>query len=555
MKRPVNALPEDVDSLKRVIAEQQSAIAKNEQTIDSQAAQLDTQHSRLRFQQTRIEQLEQKLHFLQHARFGASSEKHLGQGDLQLFNEAELLDAQRVDEDIESVSVTAHTRQRKRARELPEDLPSVDVVHDLDDADKHCEVCGATMQRIGEECSTLLAVIPLQYFRIRHIRRKYACSCKGCIKTAPMPALPLPGTQASAQLLSHIAVSKYADGLPLYRQEKIAARVGIELPRSKQARWLIQTTSLLQPIYNLFQDTFFSYDICASDETGIQVLKEDGRRAENGSYLWIRRGGPPDKPVVLVDYARSKSADTASGLLSQCRGYLVCDAASSFNQVLKDNALTAVLCNDHARRKFDQALKGLNKTLRTKAWIAKKAINFYKELYRLERTMTKNGDNRKTKYQRRQDKAVPIWEAFIDWATTVHVQGVVDDKTREALAYLLKHEQGLRQYCEDGRLPISNIKSEHIAKTIAIARKNFLYADTPAGAKSSAMLFSMIESAKANSHNPHHYLSVLLSDLPNAKSVDDIEALLPWRLTPTSQASAFMICRHPRQALSISTGN
>jgi len=141
-------------------------------------------------------------------------------------------------------------------------------------------------------------------------------------------------------------------------------------------------------------------------------------------------------------------------------------------------------------------------------------------------------DSADQKKQRRQAKAVPIWNEFIAWATKIQQQGVVDEKTRDALSYLLNHHKGLREYCNDGRLPISNIQSEHVAKTIAIARKNMLFADTPAGARSSAMLFSMIETAKANNHNPHHYLSALLTELPNATDVEQIEALLPWNLSP-----------------------
>jgi len=514
MNTPVDQLPDDVDSLRSVI---------------------DTQRSQLTYQKTRIEQLEHKLRLLQHRQFGPSSEKHSDQSELQLFNEVELLDDYQHENTVhDSVDVPTHTRQRKRARSLPENIPSVDVVHDLDENERQCDACGETLPPIGEQITTLLGVIPQQFYRIRHIRHKYACACKGCIKTAPMPAQPLPGTQASAQLLSHIAVSKYTDGLPLYRQEKIAAREGIDLPRSKQARWLIQTTSLLQIIYNLLQDTLFSHDITLSDDTGIQVLKEDGRRADNQSYLWIRRGGPPDRPVVLVDYAPSKSGETAYGLLSQCHGYLVCDAAPNFNKAIQRNTLTPVLCNDHSRRRFTDAIKGLDRKSKTKAWVASKAIAYYKSLYRLERAI--RDDRADLKKRRRQEKAVPIWDEFIGWATNIQHQGVVDEKTRDALNSLLKHQTGLRQYCKDGRLPISNIRSEHIAKTIAIARKNMLFADTPAGARSSAMLFSMIETAKANSHNPHHYLSVLLTELPSATTVEQIEALLPWNLTP-DQAS------------------
>jgi hypothetical protein len=314
-------------------------------------------------------------------------------------------------------------------------------------------------------------VIPQQYYVIRHVRPTFACSCKACIRTASMPAQPLPACQVSPQLLAHVMVSKYLDGLPLYRQEKIAAREGLDLPRARLARWLIDSSRVFQPLVNLLTDTFFDYDIAMSDDTGIRVLKEDGRAAISQSALWIRRGGPPDKPVVLVDYAVSKSGETAYGLLSEFRGTLVCDGASNFNKAVTRNGLSVALCNDHARRRFHKVCAGLGKE-KAAGSIAQQGLYWYRRLYA----------------------------------------------------------------CNDGRLPISNIQSEHVAKTIAIARKNFLFADTAAGAASSGRIFSLIETARANGHHPQRYLSVLLTELPNVTDADQVEALLPWNLTPAMVA-------------------
>lgn len=248
------------------------------------------------------------------------------------------------------------------------------------------------------------------------------------------------------------------------------------------------------------------------------------------SWGRLARGGPPDKPVVLVDYRASKSGATAYGLLSQCHGYLVCDAAPNFNQSIERNGLIAVHCNDHARRRFAEILKGLNKKEKTKGWAATKAIAFYKKLYRIESDIASLDDSQK--YHRRQIEAVPLWNEFIGWAQQVMDGGIRHAPSREALTYLLNHQQGLQQYCSDGRLPISNIQSEHVAKTIALARKNFLFADTPAGASASAMIYSLLETAKANHHQVHQYMSVVLSELPNADSIDAIESLLPWNISP-----------------------
>ncbi|MGI9303383.1 MAG: IS66 family transposase [Gammaproteobacteria bacterium] len=522
MEVRLDCLPNDIAELKQVIASQQAIIEDKEQTITRNQAVITC--------------LEEKLRLLQQQRFGRRSEKYPGQQELQLFNEAELLQAQPEPEaeSADTITVPAHTRKRKKPRVLAPDLPRCEVIYDLPEADKQCTRCGKTLSHIDNEELEQLAVIPQQYYVIVHVKKKYACSCKGCIRTAGMPAQPLPASQASPQLLAHIMVSKYHDGLPLPRQEKMALREGLELSRAKLARWLISVAALFQPIWNLLQDTLFSYDIAQSDETGIQVLKEHGRRPENKSYLWIRRGGPPDRPVVLVDYSPSRSGETAHGLLEEFRGYLVCDAYEGYSPTIRTNGLLPVFCNDHARRKFVDVMKSLTKDSRhperAKDWIANQAIERYKPLYRIEREIKELSVQ--AKYEARQARAVPLWDAFIEWAEKMQAEGVAHQGTREALNYLITHAEGLRRYCDDGRLPISNILAEHTAKTIAVARTNFLFADTPAGAESSARIYSLLETAKANGHHTQRYLSVLLTELPNAACVEDIESLLPWNITP-----------------------
>jgi transposase len=533
-------LPDDLIELKRIIQQQQAVITQKQALIDrkqkaleQRQRKIDSHLETISRKQTLIKRLEEQLRLLQQRRFGKSSEKNLDQIELQLFNEAELLDLQAaLDEaQAETVTVPAHARTRSKPRALPQDLPRVEVVHDLSEADQVCS-CGQTLTHIGDEVLEQLALIPQQYYVVRHLKRKYACSCKTCVRTATMPNQPLPASQASPQLLAQVMVSKYHDGLPLYRQEKMAARESLDLPRAKLARWMIEGARVFQPLWNLLQDSFFNYDIAWADETGIQVLKENGRAPENKSYLWIRRGGPPDQPVVLVDYSPSRSGETAYSLLDDFHGYLVCDAYGGYNKSIQSNGLVPVFCNDHARRNFADVLKslGAKDSEKTKGWMASQAIEFYRRLYAIERGIKHLPPP--AKLEIRQAQAVPLWDEFLGWAREVQKRGVAHGGTRGALAYLTNHAEGLRRYCEDGRLPISNILAEHVAKAIAVPRKNFLFADTPAGADASARIYSLLETAKANQHHPQRYLSVLLTELPNAACADDVEALLPWRITP-----------------------
>lgn len=540
MDEHVTRLPECAEELRATVLRQQAVLDDARQRIEAADDTISRQHKSITLKDAHIKALEHRLLTLNVRQFGKSSEKNPDQFDF--FNEAELLagldtgDAADDEGDDSAEPAGPNKRKPRKSRKLPEHLPRVEVVYDLLDEDKRCE-CGKTMLCIGNETLEQLGVIPQQFYVIAHLRLKYACACKGCIRIAAMPAQPLPASAASAPLVAHSMVSKFHDGLPLYRQEKMAGREGLDLSRAKLARWHIGGARGLQPIFNLLQDALASYDIAQSDATGIQVLKENGRSPESASYLWIRRGGPPDKPVVLVDYSPSHSGAVAHGLLEDFHGYLVCDAAPVFNEPARRNGLVLSLCNDHARRKFREALVNLDKSKASKGSIAAGAIKRYRALYLLERRL--KALEPEQRHRERQKVAVPLWDDFIAWATKLQAEGVAHAPTRAALAYLLNHAEGLRRYCDDGRLPISNIAAEHVAKTIAVARKNFLFADTPAGARSSGLIYSVLESARANGHHAQRYMAVLLAELPNAREVADIEALLPWNLTPDEVARRY----------------
>ena len=249
------------------------------------------------------------------------------------------------------------------------------------------------------------------------------------------------------------------------------------------------------------------------------------------------RSNPP------TNYSEEPNKETVEELLDGFSGYVVCDAAASFDYAIKKNALIRVNCNDHARRKFVEAIKGVKSKQKRRQLIAQHAIDAYRKLYRIESRVERLDPQRKTGV--RQRFAVPIWDRFEGWARETLKGGVLHKGTRDALSYLLNHIEGLRRYCEDGRLPISNIHTEHVAKTIAVSRKNYLFADTPSGAAASARLFSIIETAQANGHNPHQYLTVLLAELPNAATVEAIEGLLPWNITPAEIRRRFEAMPRP----------
>ena len=539
---PAN-LPNDPAALIALLKQQQRKLDKQKRRLTRSEKRNERLQKKLQSKDNTIEKLEERLRALLIHRFGKRSER-INPNQFTLFNEAELtVDAEATDEEQagadQQIDAKPHSRKRGGARRpLPEHLPRVDVVHELNEHERQCS-CGGTLNKIGEDVHEQLSIIPRQYFVVRHVKTRYACSCKNNARNAEAPAHPLPGAQVTPTLLAHLMVSKFLDGLPLYRQEKMAAREKVDLPRAKQARWLIDGSMVFQPIINRLMDTFFSYDIALSDDTTIRVLNTEDPSPTTQSALWIRRGGPPDKSVVLVDYAASKSGEAAYGLLSEFRGTLVCDRASNFNLSARRNGLRVALCNDHARRRFRRVYDQLSKENKTGAAgsVAGQGMLRYKALYEIEARIKTLPPEEKKRI--RQAQALPLWHSFIEWALQTQIEGVRHAGTTDALAYLLKHADNLQTYCYDGRLPISNIASEHVAKTIAIARKNFMFADTESGAEASGRVFSLIETARANHHNPQQYLSVLLAALPNVKSVDEIDALLPWVITPEQIAERY----------------
>ncbi len=336
---------------------------------------------------------------------------------------------------------------------------------------------------------------------------------------------------ASPGTLAHIATGKYVDGLPLYRQEQQLKRIGVDLPRSTLAHWMVKAGMLVQPLINLLRDRVLSYDIIGMDETRLQVLKEPGRRPQSQSYLWVQRGGPPDHPIVLYDYDPSRSQQVPIRLLDDFAGYLQTDAYEGYSAVIHNNGITPLGCWAHVRRKFDEALKaqaGVTPEKR-KASLAAEALRKIQALYRIEREAKSLGD--KERRTMRQKRSVPLLDAFRTWLDQ-HIP-VVPPRSAlgKAINYANKQWPKLTVYAEDGRLRMDNNLTENAIRPFVIGRKNFLFCDSVAGAKSSASLYSLIETAKANGIEPYAYLKMIFTELPQANSLEEIEALLPVKYT------------------------
>jgi transposase len=506
-------LPDDVDTLKKLLRE----------TLDAKRV-VDAENAQLR----------EQLRLMLAKRFGPSSEKQPPE-QMGLFNEVEATACEEAAEPEETVQVPAHERAKRGRRPLPDLLPRVEVIHDLPESEKICPHDGTPLKHIGDDVSEQLDVIPATVQVLRNVRRKYACPCcEGHVVRAPLPPQPIPRSIASPGLLAYVCTAKYVDALPLHRQEAILGRLGIDLPRATLANWMMALGELVLPLINLLREQLLAYDIVQMDETTVQVLKEEGRAATSQSYLWVRRGGPPANPILLFDYDPSRAGAVATRLLPGFRGYLQTDGYAGYNAVAGQEGIVALGCWAHARRKFDEAIKAQGG--KAKPGRATRALSLIQRLYRVE-LLAKDLDP-EARRTLRLEQAVPVLDEIRAWLDQSLAQVPPKGKLGEALGYLDGQWSRLVRYIDDGRLAIDNNAVERAIRPFVIGRRNWLFSDTPKGADTSARLYSLIETAKANGLEPYAYLSRVFKELPAARTAEDFEALLPFKPTPPDDSQS-----------------
>lgn len=509
MKTEATPLPDDTQALKSIIAERDA----------------------------RIEHLEERLAVLEKMIFGPKSEKRRrdeSEGvQLSLFNEAEAIVAEK---EIEQ-QVPAHTRAKPKRKPLPDDLPRVEIVHDIAEEEKVC-ACGAALSRIGDETSEKLDIIPAKIQVIRHIRPKYACkSCQGVegkgptIVIAPPPLAMIPKGIASEGLLAHIAVSKYSDALPLYRQEKMFERIGVDLSRQTMAGWMVMAAGRCAPLMDLLEGELLSGPLVNADETPIQVMNELGRENTTRSFMWVFRGGDPLKPVVFFRYHPTRSGEVPRQILSGYKGFVQTDAFSAYEGLERDlPGVKLVGCFAHVRRNFLRVVDAKGKNARPGS--AETALGYVRKLYAIEKTVRASGLSPPEMLAVRKEKAGAVLEEFKAWldkrASLSPPKGLLGN----AINYALKHWPKLVRYLEDGNITPDNNLAENAIRPFVVGRKNWLFAGHPNGAQASATLYSLIETAKACGLEPWAYLRFLFEKIPHAKSECDWRQLLPQRLTP-----------------------
>ena len=515
MNIEVSKLPDDPISLKEIIAELQIGYHKIQEQNNY---------------------LEEMVRLLKNELFGRKSEirKEPDANQLQLFARPDAPPAP-----VDEVVIEAHTRKRRGRKPLPSDLAREEVIHDIDEAEKQC-ACGAQLTCIGQEVCEKLDYTPAKLRVIRHIRPKYACkSCEGIedtgptVKIAPPPVQLIPKSIATEGLLAHVAVSKFADGLPLYRQQKIFCRYGLELSRATLAGWIIQAAGKCSPILQLLTNEIRGGPLINIDESPLQVLKEPGRSNTAKSYMWVFCGGAPERPTVVYQYHPTRSGQVPVDFLGQYQGYVQSDAFVGYEQIARKKGIVHVGCFVHARRKFVEVTKARKKSGSHKPaarGLADEALDFIGHLYRIEKQARNQHLSYDEIYQLRQQEAKPILEQFKLWLDTHQALTPPKGLLGKAIQYGLNNWEKLIAYIQDGRLKPDNNVAENAIRPFVLGRKNWLFAGAPKGAEASAAFFSLIETAKASGLEPYAYLRHIFTKLPLAQTAEDYQALLPWNL-------------------------
>jgi transposase len=507
------------------------------QEVETLRARVLTLDLALAERDSEIAQLREYIRLLRHQRFGAKSERvHAGQ--LGLFNEAEALLAKTPGEEEQAppaVTVAAHTRTPRGRRPLPAWMPREEILHDLPEEKKVCPHDGTALVEIARETSEQLEFVPATAKVLVHVRPRYGCpACKTGVHTAPLPPQPIPKSLASPSLLAFVAVSKYADALPLYRQAEILERIGVDLSRATLAAWMVRAGELVQPLVNRMREGILGSGFVQCDESRLQVLCEPGKAAESLSSMWVQRGGPAEHPLVLYEYDPSRSAEVPKRLFAGFRGVLQTDGYEGYGAVGREPGVVHVGCWAHARRKFIEALeaKGASRKKRGQRKgghsLADEGLGFFQDLYAIERRA--KDATPEARLALRRAESLPIVEALRTWLDRALGTVLPQSLTGKAVAYLDGQWEKLVRVFDYGFVPLDTNLVENAIRPFALGRKNWLFADTVAGAEASANLYSVVETAKANRLEPWAYLRHLFAELPRVQSFDDVDALLPDRV-------------------------
>ena len=508
-------------------------------------------------QQEQLKQIDQTLQLaleqvadLKRHRFGRTSEKHEMEaqisfmevdGKIVFFNEAEAV----VEEAGEAAEAAIRQKPKKKQGKREEDLSGLPVVvieHSMSEGELEERFGKDGFKQLPDEVYRRYGFTPAKVEVEEHHVKVYAGKKTDEIVRAPHPECLLRGSLVSASLEAAIMNAKYVNAVPLYRQEQEFFRYGLHISRQNMANWTIQCADrYLAVLYDCLHEKMYGYHVLQADETPVLVNK-DGRPAGTKSFMWVYRTGRmyTDRQIVLYEYQKTRNASHPREFLKDFNGVCVTDGYQVYHTIEGEREdLRIAGCWSHARRRFDEAVKALPKA-KQKDSRAYLALTMIQAIYREEKQLKDlPAEERKN---RRQLSVKPLVEAYFTWVRENLPKVPQKSKTWEGFNYSLNQEKYLKVFLDDGEVPMDNNAAEQSIRGFCIGKKNWVMIDTIAGAKSSAIIYSIAETAKANNLKPYDYFEYLLTEIP--KHLDDtdrsfLDDLLPW--SPNLPAN----CRKP----------
>lgn len=482
-----------------------------------------------------IEQMQELLRLGQSKTYGTSSEKNIDQeieqlsffeeGHQGVFNEPEVY-----------VEKATHTR-RKQGYVGPnkpcfDHLPVEEVIEELAPEDQFCDTCHSPLLPMKMVERVEICIKPARLYKRVIKTQLYVCrTCEengaNPIKSSSTQLPVFSGSYASASLLAYAMAKKYWEKVPIHRLEKQFFYSGIQISRALLSKWIIDGSHLyLRGLYDRLHEELLKGAIIQADETPLQVLKEPGRKPKQNSYMWHYVSGHLEpRQISLYEYQPGRSGDYARQFLNGFGGFLQTDGYSGYKKVTE---VTSVGCFAHARRKFVEAIKAMGKeTTDLRGTLAFEGLDFNDRLFKLEREFSNMSP--KERYEARLKKSKPLLEAYKAWLYETRKKVVQRSKLGEAITYSLNQWPQLIAFLEDGALEISNNRAERGIKEFVIGRKNFLFSTSVAGARASEVIYSIVETAKANKLHPYEYIKYIIEELSqNRQTSEKLDELLPW---------------------------
>lgn len=483
-----------------------------------------------------VESLQFTLKSMNRKIFGSSSEKTKNvnkEEDTNLFNFNEAEQHKNLNAVEPKIEQVVKRKKRTSRSENIANLETEKITYELADSKCVCDDCGSTLKIIGTDSRETIKIIKKA---IKVLEESTVYSCPRCetIKKSEMPKLPIPGGIASPSLLAQVIVDKTANALPLYRQSEDYKRIGLNLSRQNLSNWMIKSADLLDVVYDHMKKDLMTKDIIHADETTVQVLKESGKKASTKSYMWTYVSSKYDDDIVLYEYQSNRAGANAKEYLKDFTGYLHVDGYKGYNAV---ENVTIVNCFAHLRRKFNDIYVTLPEELKETSNVAT-ALKYCNDIYNLDKESYKliNKENRelsvKERFEYKQSNVRPLLEEFNTWLNEKSLTAASDTPYGRAIGYAVKQMPQVMNYLKDGRLELDNNRAERAVKPFVIGRKNWLFSNTPNGARSSAILYSIVQTCILNKVNPYKYLEEILGVLANTKINEiNLNEIMPYNKT------------------------